>query len=43
MLAVVAVVLGIIAWITFAGAAGIFIGHPSWRSSDDDDEHVDVR
>ena len=43
MLAVVAVVLGIFAWIAFAVASGIFTGHPSWRSSDDDDEQLDVR
>lgn len=43
MLAVVAVALGIVAWIAFAGAAGTFIGHPSWRGSDDHDEQVDVR
>lgn len=42
MLAVIAVALGIIAWIAFAGAAGKFIGHPAW-SSDDDGDQVDVR
>jgi hypothetical protein len=44
MVAVIAVVLGIILWIALAGAAGTFIGHPSWRGpADDDDEQVDVR
>ena len=43
MLAVIAVVLGIILWIAFAGAAGKFIGHPAWQSLDDDEGDVDIR
>jgi hypothetical protein len=42
MLAVIAVALGVIAWIGFAWGAGSFIGHPAFRGNDDDG-HVDVR